>query len=57
VVAGENAKRLYEEGELDLGVIACGQSVGLGHDVPMVRELFERIMGEAVDTVDKLTGR
>jgi len=56
VVAGEKAKRMYEEGVLDLGVISCGQCVGLGHDIPTVKELFERIMGEAVDKVNQLAG-
>jgi NAD(P)H-dependent flavin oxidoreductase YrpB (nitropropane dioxygenase family) len=56
VVAGEKAKRMYDQGELDLGVISCGQSVGLAHDVPTVRELFERIVGEASDKVHQLAG-
>jgi NAD(P)H-dependent flavin oxidoreductase YrpB (nitropropane dioxygenase family) len=54
VVAGEKAKRMYDKGELDLGVISCGQSVGLGYDIPTVRELFERIMGDAADRAHQL---
>jgi nitronate monooxygenase len=54
VVAGEKAKRMYDRGELDVGVISCGQCVGLGHDVPTVRALFERIMGEAADRANQL---
>ena len=56
VVAGEKAKKMYEKGELDLGVISCGQCVGLGYDIPTVRELFERITGEATDRVHQLAG-
>jgi NAD(P)H-dependent flavin oxidoreductase YrpB (nitropropane dioxygenase family) len=54
VVAGEKAKRMYDKGELDLGVISCGQCVGLGYDIPTVRELFERIMDEAADKAHQL---
>jgi nitronate monooxygenase len=54
VVAGEKAKRMYDKGELDLGVISCGQCVGLGHDIPTVRALFERIVGEAAERVRQL---
>ena len=56
VVAGEKAKKMYDKGELDLGVISCGQCVGLGYDIPTVRELFERIMREATDRVHQLAG-
>jgi nitronate monooxygenase len=56
VVAGEKAKKMYDKGELDLGVISCGQCVGLGHDIPTVRELFERMMNEAGDRARELAG-
>ena len=47
VVSGEKARKMYEIGEVDAGVLSCGQSVGLAHDIPPVAELFERIMTEA----------
>ena len=47
--AGEKARQMYSEGELDVGLISCGQGVGLVHDVPPIRELFARIMREAED--------
>jgi NAD(P)H-dependent flavin oxidoreductase YrpB (nitropropane dioxygenase family) len=57
VVAGERAKSMYENGNLDAGVISCGQGIGLAHDIPTVKELFERIIAEAVDTVNRLAGK
>ena len=36
VVAGQKAKQMYQSGDLDLGVISCGQGVGLCHDMPTV---------------------
>ena len=47
VVAGENAKRLYDTGDLDAGILPCGQGIGLAHDVPTIKELFDRIVKEA----------
>jgi len=47
VVAGTNAKRMYDEGDLDAGILSCGQGVGLTHDIPTLQELFERIISEA----------
>ena len=29
VVAGEKAKRMYREGDVDLGIISCGQGIGM----------------------------
>ena len=52
VVAGEKAREMYEGGDIDLGVISCGQGVGLIHDIPTVKELFERIIGEAEQALD-----
>ncbi len=46
VVAGDKARQMYAEGDTDLGVISCGQGIGLCHDIPTVKELFDRIMKE-----------
>jgi len=54
--AGEKARQMFQEGDLDLGIIACGQGVGLIHDVPPVRELFARIMREAEEAYRDLAG-
>jgi len=55
VVAGTNAKRMYDEGDLDAGILSCGQGVGLTHDIPSLQELFERIISEAGRISRKLT--
>jgi len=54
IVAGEKARKMYEGGDIDLGVISCGQGVGLVHDVPTVGELFERIIREAQGALEQL---
>lgn len=52
VVGGENAKKMYESGDLDAGIISCGEGIGLAHDIPTVKELFERIIREAAHIVN-----
>lgn len=47
IAAGEKARRMYEEGDLDAGIISCGQGVGMAHDIPPVKDLFDRIISEA----------
>ena len=47
IAAGEKAKRMYDEGDLGVGIISCGQGIGMAHDIPSVKDLFDRIIGEA----------
>ncbi len=54
VATGEKAKRMYREGDIDLGIIACGQGIGMVHDIPTVKDLFHRTMQEAADVVKGL---
>jgi nitronate monooxygenase len=54
VVAGENAKRMYDTGDVDAGILPCGQGVGLVHDIPTIQELFDRIVKEAADLARNL---
>jgi len=55
IVAGEKARKMYEGGDIDLGVISCGQGVGLIRDIPTVKELFDRIIREAEGGLEQLT--
>ena len=54
VVAGERAKVMYNTGDLTAGIIACGQGVGLAHEIPTMKELFTRIMAQAEAVGKKL---
>ncbi len=56
IVAGDKARLMYDEGDIEVGVVSAGQGLGLIHDVPTVKELFDRIMEEARQTVAKLAG-
>jgi len=54
VVAGENARRMYDTGDVDAGILPCGQGIGLVHDIPTIKELFDRIVKEATDIARNL---
>ena len=54
IATGEKAKKMYNEGDLDAGIISCGQGVGMVHDIPTVKELLSRFMAEATDAAKAL---
>ncbi|MFX1295677.1 MAG: NAD(P)H-dependent flavin oxidoreductase [Promethearchaeota archaeon] len=51
---GSKAKQMYDEGDINEGIISCSQSVGLANDIPTVKDLFNRIMKEAGEIVQNL---
>jgi len=54
VVSGENAKKLYDRGELGAGIVACGQGIGMIKDIVPVKDLLDRMMVEAETAVDRI---
>ena len=55
-VAGVYPK-IMKDGDMDAGVWSCGMVAGLIHDVPMVKELIDRIMSEADSLIkERLAG-
>lgn len=54
LITGQRGKKLLETGDLDYGLQSCGQVVGLIHDVPTVKELMDRIIGEAKGIIGRL---
>ncbi|HVV08413.1 nitronate monooxygenase family protein [Amycolatopsis sp.] len=57
LVAGARGRKVFETGDLDLGIWTAGLVQGLIHDIPTVAELIERIVGEARELISgRLTG-
>jgi NADH:quinone reductase (non-electrogenic) len=54
VISGENAKKMYDHGELDAGIVACGQGIGMVKDIVPVKVLLDRMMVEAKEAVDRI---
>lgn len=55
VIKGENAKEMYDEGNVGKGILACGQGIGLTHDIPTLKELFDRMAIEAEEALRKFS--
>ena len=47
LVSGAQGRAMYESGDLNQGICAVGQVVGLIKDIPTVKELLDRIVAEA----------
>jgi len=54
IVSGDNSRRAFYEGDLDCGVVPCGQGIGQVHDIPTVRDLFDGIIAQATEVVTGL---
>jgi NAD(P)H-dependent flavin oxidoreductase YrpB (nitropropane dioxygenase family) len=54
VVAGTATKRMLKEGDVDSGVIACSQSIGMVSEVKPVAEVIEGMMREAAAILERL---
>jgi len=54
VVSGDNAKKMYDQGELGAGIVACGQGIGMVKDIVTVKELLDRMMAEAEEAVARI---
>lgn len=47
LVAGKEGKKMYDNGDLEAGVMSAGQILGLIRDIPTCAELIGRIVSEA----------
>jgi nitronate monooxygenase len=55
VVAGTSTKRMYEDGDLDAGVIPCSQSIGLVHEIKPVAQVIDEMMRQASEILRSLS--
>lgn len=57
VIGGEHSRMAMEEGDLDTGLITCGQGIGLIHHIPTVREVIDNIVNEAAALLSNMGSR
>ncbi len=53
-IAGDTRRRATAEGDIDSGLMACGQVVGLIHDVPTMKEVVDSIINGAIAIYERL---
>ena len=54
VISGQMGQKALQEGDLEGAVIACGQCVGLIHEVKSVKEVIDEIIQGAQSILEKL---
>jgi nitronate monooxygenase len=54
IISGLKGKELLEAGNLDAGILACGQVVGLIREIPSVKEIIDEIISGAKTTCHRL---
>jgi len=54
LVAGTESKRMYREGDVDAGVIACSQGVGLVREIRPVAQVIREMVREAAAIRERL---
>jgi NAD(P)H-dependent flavin oxidoreductase YrpB (nitropropane dioxygenase family) len=53
-VSGEQAEKMYLQGELHAGLLACGQGIGLVRNIKPARDILLEILKEAGETRERL---
>ena len=56
LISGKKGEELLQTGELEQGLLACGQIVGLIRHIPTVKEVIQSIISEA-EQVHRLTAK
>jgi len=51
LVSGERGRQAEKDGDADGGIWGAGQVVGLIDDIPTTKELMDRLVGEAEQTI------
>ncbi|MBI4296245.1 MAG: nitronate monooxygenase [Chloroflexi bacterium] len=53
-ISGQRGKQAMAEGNVNDGIIHCGQSVGLIHEIPTVKQIIDGIINQAREVVGRL---
>lgn len=54
LISGQRGKRAYVTGDVNSATMTMGQSVGLVHDLPSIKEIIDGIISEAKVIVERL---
>ena len=57
IVAGSETERMYREGDVDAGVIACSQGIGIVEKIEAVGDVIAEMVGSAEMIRDRLVVR
>jgi NADH:quinone reductase (non-electrogenic) len=54
VVSGQRAKKMYDEGDPDEGILSCGQGICFAKEILPLKDLFDGIISQAEDIRNKM---
>jgi NAD(P)H-dependent flavin oxidoreductase YrpB (nitropropane dioxygenase family) len=57
LISGQKGLEVFTTGDVDRGLVACGQVVGLIRHIPTVKKLVEDIIREAKEVVSRLNAK
>lgn len=57
VITGDKTRDAFKSGNIDSAIFCAGMGMGLVHDVVPVKELLDRMVKEAEETIDDLKAR
>ena len=57
LISGQKEKEIFETGEIERGLLHCGQVVGHIRDIPTVKELIEKIISEAEEIMSRMSAQ
>lgn len=57
LISGEHSNEIWEKGNMNIGAIAVGQSIGLIKDVVSCQELLDRIVAEAEEILGRVKSK
>ena len=56
LVSGKGGRKMFDDGDMEAGVMSAGQIMGLIRDIPTCQVLIDRIMSEAEDIINNRLG-
>lgn len=54
MIKGENNKAMFDTGDLHVGILSCGQGIGLATEIKPVADIIAGIVNEAVEMKNRL---
>jgi len=54
IISGKRSLQAFTEGDVNIGIVPCGQIIGLMHDTPTVKEMIDDIINGAQGIINRL---
>jgi NADH:quinone reductase (non-electrogenic) len=54
LISGKRTVQVFHDGDVDAGIMSCGQSVGRIKDIPTVQEIIARTISEAEQMIERM---